>query len=462
MPVCMEPETTRRVAQISHGRLPGQTPAPDNMPGGPPRGSAARPFHVVMLVENMSFPRDRRVRQEAEALSTAGYRVSVVCPRGESQDRAFYEEVGRVRAYRYTQPWSGHGAATYALEYGWALLATALLLAWIGLRHGVNAIHAANPPDMFFLLAAPLKLLGVKFVFDQHDLSPEMYEAKFNGRGMAYRVLQWLERATYRTADRVIVTNQSFAQIARERGRVRAEAVHVGRNGPDLDHFHRGVPRQELKQAARYLALYIGVMGKQDGLDRVIEAAHHIVHQRGRGDVHFALLGDGDIVPQLRQRVRELGLEETVSLPGWMNDAQLLAYLSTADLCLAPDPPVRMNQLSTMMKIMEYMSCGLPIVSFDLLESRRSAGKAALFVVEDDTAQFGDAILHLLDDPARRARMGAAGLARVRGTLHWGRSRESLLGAYAQLVAESAVRKLDARARRGVRARPLPQAEAPR
>ena len=460
MPVCAEPERKRPAAPLSHSASAVAPAVTQPVPEGPPRGRRARPFHVVMLVENMSFPRDRRVRQEAEALSTAGYRVSVVCPRGACEDRAWYEEVGRVRAYRYPQPWSGHGALTYGLEYGWALLATAALLAWIVMRHGVNALHAANPPDMFFLLAAPLRLFGVKYVFDQHDLSPEMYEAKFNGRGAAYRVLQWLERATYRTADRVIVTNQSFAQIARERGGVRAETVHVVRNGPDLDHFHLGAPRPELKQGARYLALYIGVMGKQDGLERVLEAAHRVAQRRG--DVHFALLGDGDMVPLLRQRVRELGLEETVSLPGWMNDAQLLAYLSTADVCLAPDPPVRMNQLSTMMKIMEYMSCGLPVVSFDLLESRRSAGKAALYVAEDDAVQFGDAILQLLNDPARRARMGAAGLARVRSTLHWGRSRESLLGVYAQLVAESAVHQLRVRNRGGERRRVFSQVEAPR
>ncbi|MDR3762499.1 MAG: glycosyltransferase family 4 protein [Acidobacteriota bacterium] len=466
MPILAEVENAAHAADTREEQTPEVRSTAAEMPPAPPRGAAAGPLRVAMLVENMSFPRDRRVRQEAEALSAAGYRVSVVCPRGEREDRALHETVGQVRVYRYPQPWSGHGALTYALEYGWALLATAIVLAWIGVRHGLDVIHSANPPDMFFVLAAPLRLLGVRYVFDQHDLSPEMYESKFGGRGRAYQALQWLERATYRAADRVIVTNRSFAQIARTRGGLRAEAVQVVRNGPDLDHFHLGAPRPELKRGARYLALYIGVMGKQDGLDRVLEAAQHMARQRGRHDVHFALLGNGDEWEPLQRRARELGASEAFSFPGWMNDEQLMAYLSTADVCLAPDPPVRMNQLSTMIKIMEYMSCGRAIVSFDLLETRRSAGKAALYVPQDDPAQFADAILQLLDDPARRARMGAAGLERVRSELHWGRSREVLLGVYAQLVSEGAARKLAAHEaawlRAGTRPRPLPQTDGSR
>jgi glycosyltransferase involved in cell wall biosynthesis len=401
-----------------------------------------RKVQVVLVIENNSFPRDRRVRQEALALASAGLGVSVICPRGTTQDTsAFFEVVDGIPVYRYRQPWQGEGQLTYMLEYTWALLCTFSLLIWVWMRHGFDVVHAATPPDLFFLIAAPFKLLGKKFVFDQHDLSPEMFEAKFGQGRFAYRVLLWLERLSYRLADLVIVTNQSFYRIAVERGRVDPANLCVVRNGPDLDKFRPVPPQPNLKRGAAALAVYVGVMNRQDGVDRVIRAAEYIVNVRDRKDVRFALLGTGDCVDELRQLARSSGVEPYVDFTGLLGDKDLLAYLSTADICLVPDPPVKLNQLSTMIKVMEYMCCAKPIVSYDLLETRYSAGAAALYV-KDDSASFGDAVLELADNCELRNRLGEAGLERVRTELHWGRSKDILLECYERLYRARALPEL--------------------
>ena len=392
-----------------------------------------RSLRVLFLIENVSILRDRRVRQESAALTAEGHEVSLICPRikGEPHAPAL---INGARIYSYPQPWQGAGIAGYLMEYSWSLAATAFLTLYIWLRHGVDIVHAANPPDMFFLLAAPLRILGKKFVFDQHDLSPDIFTAKFGSRARPlHRALLFLERCSYRFADLVIVTNESFRQLATGRGRCPPEKICVVRNNPDPGRFRSGVAHPELKQGAAFLALYAGIMGTKTGLDRVVRAAHHIVHERGRNDVHFALLGDGDCRQSLQVLARSLGLGQHMSFPGFLGDQELLRWLSTADVCLAPDPPIPINQLSTAIKIMEYMSCGKPTVCFELAEARYSAGPAAIYVQRDDACKFGDAILELLDDEPRRLRMGQAGLLRVRQELNWERSRRALLKAYAKL-----------------------------
>ena len=389
---------------------------------------------ILFLIENVSILRDRRVRQEAAALSGAGCQVSIICPRLLSEPR-LPAILGGLRIYSYPQPWQGAGFFTYALEYAWSLLATFFLLLAISLRRGFDVLHTANPPDLFFLLALPFRLLGKKFVYDQHDLSSEIFTSKFGNRVPSLRrLLLWLERCSYRAADLVIVTNESFRRLATTRGRCPAEKIAVVRNNPDLSRFACGSARPELKQGAAFLAVYAGIMGTKAGVDRVIRAAYHIVHVRGRKDVHFALLGEGDCRPALQQLARSLQLEPCISWPGFVADQELLAWLSTADVCLAPDPPNAANQLSTSTKLMEYMSCGKPTVCFDLMEARTSAGSAALYVRRDDSILFGDTILELLDDPLRRRRMGQAGLDRVRQVLNWDHSRRELLEAYLRLT----------------------------
>jgi len=396
---------------------------------------------VLLVIENMSFPRDRRVRQEAFALAGAGLGVTVICPRGIKQDTSAFEVVDGIPVYRYWQPWQGKGPFTYLLEYAWALICTVFLVVRILMRNGFDVLHAATPPDLFFLVGAPLKLLGKKFVFDQHDLSPEMFAEKFGVNRFGYRIFLWMEYLSYRFADLVIVTNQSFYNIAVKRGGVDPSKLCIVRNGPDLERFRPLPPQPRLKRGAAILAVYVGVMNPQDGVDEVIRAAEYIVNIKGRKDIRFALLGAGDCLDELRRLARSTGIEAYIDFAGWLGDKDLLAYLSTADICLAPDPPTELNKLCTTIKVMEYMSCEKPIVSYDLPETRYSAGGAALYVKNNDAASFGDAILELADDCELRKKLGAAGLERVRTELHWGRSKSILRERYRHLFDAITPRK---------------------
>ena len=393
-----------------------------------------RPPHVLFLIENVSFLRDRRVRQEAAALQGAGFEASVVCPRIKGEP-SLPRSCQGIRVYSYPQPWQGCGVASFCLEYSWSMLCTFCIVLVLSVRPGFDVLHAANPPDLFFLLALPFKLMGKKYVYDQHDLCPEMFRVKFgSGGGLVRRLLMLCEWCSYHLADVVIVPNESFRRIGVTRGRENEGKFVIVRNGPDLSRFHAVPPQPDLKCGAEFLAVYVGVMGPQDGVDRLVRSVGHIVYVRGRRDIHFTLLGDGDCLPALKRLAVELSVSPYISFAGYVGDGELLAHLSTADVCLAPDPPSLLNHLCTTIKVMEYMSCGKPTVSFDLLETRVSAASAAVYVSEDSPALFGDAILNVLDDPARRSRMGQIGLDRVRQQLHWGRSREYLLSAYAGLL----------------------------
>jgi glycosyltransferase involved in cell wall biosynthesis len=390
---------------------------------------------VLMLVENLSFPWDRRMRHLATALQQAGYEVRVICPKGETQDRLSFESVHGVHVYRYPIFFQASGAAGYLIEYSWAFLCSLLLSVFIWIRHGFDVIHSANPPDMFFLLALPFKLLGKKFVFDEHDVSPELYESKFQRKDSLYRALLTMQKLSYRTADLIIATNKSYCDIARERGGVPDRRLAIVRNGVDLGYFRPTTPRPELKNSFPFMALYLGVMGVQDGVDRVLHAVHYVVHTLHRHDVLFVLIGKGECWSALQELSKALGIDHYVQFVGRIPDERLFEYLSTAEVCLAPDPPDRMNQLSTMTKVLEYMAFQRPIVSFDLLETRRSAADAALYVEGDDPHLFGKAICKLLDDPLRRDEMGRVGIHRSTHVIGWNRSREALLEAYSRLYS---------------------------
>jgi glycosyltransferase involved in cell wall biosynthesis len=386
-----------------------------------------------MLIENGSFPFDRRMRHLAEALQGGGYKVTVICPQGEDQDHSSFAVHEGIRVYRYPMPFHASHKIGYLFEYSWALFCLGMLSLFVWLREGIDIIHTANPPDIMFLVARPFKLFGVKFVYDQHDLCPELYLSKFHRQGAAYSTLLFLEQQSYKAADLVISTNQSYRDIARERGGISDDRSAIVRNGVDIHRFYRRTPRPELKRQFAYLAAYLGIMGRQDGVDRVIRALHHIVHTFGRKDVGFVLIGKGECWLELQRLSQELQVSEFVQFMGFIPDDLLIDYLSTADVCLAPDPPDRMNQLSTMTKIMEYMACQRPIVSFDLLETRRSAGDAAVYIEEEDPNLFAQAILALLDDPARRDEMSKIGLERTIQLVGLDRSRKSLLEAYSRL-----------------------------
>jgi glycosyltransferase involved in cell wall biosynthesis len=386
---------------------------------------------VVILVENLSVPRDRRVWQECLSLRRAGYEVAVICPKGSDRDTESSERIEGVDIHRFDLTPASGGVVGYLREYGLALWRTRRLLKRITRSRPVDILHACNPPDLFFLLARPLRRRGTRFVFDHHDLVPELYLSRFErGPDLFYRATLMLERKTFGLADVVISTNESYRQIAIERGGKDPADVFVVRNAPDLERLAPGAAEPGLKHGRPHLLAYLGVMGPQDGVDHALRALAALKERRS--DWHAVFMGDGDVLSAMKRLTGELGLQEAVTFTGLVGDAEIVRVLSTADVCLAPDPKNPLNDASTMMKIAEYMAFARPVVSFDLSESRFTAQEAALYAPANDERAFADRISTLLDDPDRRARMGALGRQRVEEALSWERSEAALLAAYAR------------------------------
>jgi glycosyltransferase involved in cell wall biosynthesis len=385
--------------------------------------------NILILVENLPSPFDRRVWQEAGALRDAGYGVSIICPTGKGYEKKF-EEIDGIAIHRYDLPFEADGALGYLLEYSTALFRTFVLSWKVLLTRGFDAIHACNPPDLFFLIGGFFKLLGKKFVFDHHDINPELYEAKFGRRDFFWKLMVALERWTFRTADVSIATNESYKRIAIERGGMAPERVFVVRSGPSLERLRILPPDESLRRGRKYLVGYVGVMGKQEGIDLLLHAVRAIVHGRGRHDIHFGLVGGGTSLAELKALATELGVQDYVTFTGRVPDAELLAMLNTADVCVNPDIANEMNDKSTMNKIMEYMALGKPIVQFDLTEGRFSAQRASAYAKRNDPEDLAAKIVELLDDPARRGEMGAYGRRRVENELEWRFEVPKLLDAY--------------------------------
>jgi glycosyltransferase involved in cell wall biosynthesis len=381
------------------------------MPGSPtPR--------VLIIVENVPVLRDRRVWPECLALVANGYRVSVICP--ALADEPPVERRQGVAIYRYPPAPEAANTIGFLYEFAYSWVRTLLLSLKVLRREGFDVIQACNPPDTYFPMAWLFRPLGKRFVFDQHDLAPEIYQVRFDAPSRTLvRVLYLLERLTYRAADRVIATNDSYRRIAITRGGKAPEDVVVVRNGPDPEAMRPRPARPELRNGRRHLCCYVGLMAPQDGVDLAVRAADVLVHEMGRRDCSFALLGDGDSYEPVRALVRELDLEDYVTMPGFLEDQELTVYLSTADLGLCPEPSNPLNEVSTMLKTMEYMAFELPFVAFDLKETRFTAGEAAVYVPPNEVKEFAAAIAALLDDPDRRAAMGRAGRRRVEKTLAW-------------------------------------------
>ncbi|GGU82673.1 glycosyltransferase WbuB [Streptomyces albospinus] len=384
---------------------------------------------ALILVENLSVPFDRRVWQECTTLRDDGWQVHVVCPRGSKRDTEPEAEIDGVRIHRYPLRAATGGPAGYLREYGSALWHTVRLARKVG---PVDVVHACNPPDMLFLPALWLKRRGARFVFDQHDLVPELYLSRFGrGEDLLYRAVCALERRTYRAADVVLATNESYRDVALRRGGKRPADVFVVRSAPAVDRFQPVPPEQELKRGKPHLLCYLGVMGPQDGVDYALRALAKLRDELGRTDWHAVFVGAGDAFDAMVELSRRLGLSEQVQFTGRIPDADLVRYLSTADVCLSPDPRNPLNDVSTMNKVLEYMAMGRPIVSFDLREARVSAGDAAVYAPANDEAEFAELIALLLDDPEKRARMGKIGQERISGPLSWRNSQAQLLAAYA-------------------------------
>ena len=400
-------------------------PTPDSRLPTPP---------VLIIVENLPVPFDRRVWQEARTLTAAGYRVSIICPKSRGF-RKSRETVEGIEIYRHSL-WEAAGPLGYVVEYAWALTAEFLLALRVYARTRFRILHACNPPDTIFLIALFFKLLGVRFIFDHHDLSPELFEAKF---GRRHRFFHWLlplaERWTFRSANVSIATNESYREIALTRGGKKPERVFIVRSSPDLTRIQPVPPRLELKQGRAFLVVYLGTMGPQEGVDLLIESAAHIVQQQNRHDVTFVMIGGGSEIPRLKAQAAERGIAPFVTFTGRISDEELAAYLSTADVCAAPDPKNPMNEKSTMNKILEYMAHARPVVLFDLTEGRRSAEDAALYARPNDPIDFAAQILKLLESEVLRRELGERGRKRIEEKLNWEVERRALVAAY-QAVLE--------------------------
>jgi glycosyltransferase involved in cell wall biosynthesis len=384
---------------------------------------------ILIVVENLPVPLDRRVWQESCALRDAGYDVTVICPKMRGFF-ASYEEIDGIRVYRHWITDEAGGFFGFFGEYLSALFGETWL-AWKAWRkHKFEIIHLCNPPDLLFLVAAPFRLLGVSIIYDVHDLWPEMYRAKFKKKGLFYQLVKAAEWMTYRVADVVMTTNNSVRRVALERGNKREDRVFVVRTSPQI-RAPDATTDESLKKGRDFLVGYIGVMGNTDGLNLLLESIRKVVYDRGRTDVQFLLMGTGPEFNLLLDARNSLGLEEFVDMPGRVTNEFLFTALKTMDAGVSCDPSDGYNDHCTMNKVLEYMAFGKAQVMFDLVEGRASAGEASLYVSGNSTSEFADALIELLDDPARRARMGRVGLERVNGELKWERSVEQMLAAYA-------------------------------
>lgn len=384
---------------------------------------------VLIIVENLPVPFDRRVWHEARTLKAAGADVSVICPTGKGFE-ARHEVLEGIHVYRHGLPLDASGALGYLAEYGAALFWETVLAWRVFFSRGFDIIHGCNPPDLIFLVALPFKLFGVRYLFDHHDINPELYEAKFNRRDVFWKLMVLFEKLTFRTARVSIATNESYKTIAMERGRMAADDVFVVRSGPDLSRLDRLPSNDAWRNGRDKLVGYVGVMGDQEGIDLLLEAASHIVHERGREDIQFCLVGGGPSLEPLKRMAAEMGLSDHVTFTGRAPDRDLFEVLSTADVCVNPDRVNDMNDKSTMNKIMEYMAFEKPIVQFDVTEGRFSAREASLYARANDPKDMADKILELLAAPDRCATMGTFGRRRVEQELSWSHQVDTLIAAY--------------------------------
>lgn len=392
--------------------------------------------HILILVENLSVPFDRRVWQESVALVGAGYQVTVICPTGAKQDREYEAVIDGVRILRYPLRAATKGPLGYLREYTLALWHTLRLAIKVRREGRIDIVHACNPPDLLFLIALVLRPGGTRFVFDHHDLVPELFVSRFpRGGKVLYRLTKFVERLTFAAADAVISTNESYRRVAIERGKMAADRVTVVRSAPDLSRFVRQEPDESLRRGKPYLLAYLGVMGPQDGVDYALRALQLLRDNVGREDVHCIFMGTGDAYDEMVALSNELGLTDMVEFPGRVPDEFVQRCLSTADVCLSPDPLNPLNDVSTMNKVVEYMAMGRPLVSFDLVEARVSAADAAVYVPANDEFAFATAIDVLLRDPERRRQMGEWGRNRVEQELSWEVSRRALVGFYGRCFA---------------------------
>jgi glycosyltransferase involved in cell wall biosynthesis len=391
---------------------------------------------VLMLLENCTYPLDIRVRYEAEALVDIGYQVSVICQRGPEEP--WLEEINDVFVYRYPAPPQAKGFLGYLLEYTYSIVAAFLLSLFVSASRGFDIIHAANPPDTAVFIALFYKPFGKWFVFDHHDLAPDMYLARSNHKGnpLFFQILTWLEKTSFHYAHHVIATNQSYKNVAIQRGHVPEENITVVRNGPALDRLKLVDPDPDLRNRGAIIIGYIGVMGPQDGLDYLLRALSQMINVLGRNDFFCIIIGKGSALAELKAQAKQLGLEQYVWFTGFIPESDMIRYLSTVNICVDPDPSNSFNDRCTMVKIMEYMALSKPIVAFDLPEHRVTAGGAALYACPNDELDFAKQITALIDDPELRERMGKLGRERIETELAWKYQAKNLQNAYQSIAIQ--------------------------
>jgi glycosyltransferase involved in cell wall biosynthesis len=396
------------------------------------RGQGRR---VLIVVENLPVPLDRRVWLEATTLTQAGYAVTVICPTGRGWDK-HHEIIDGIEIFRYPAPPEAHsGAAAYAKEYLSSLWHWFRLAGKVRKARGFDVIHGCNPPDLVFLLAWWYRWRGVRYLFDHHDVCPELFEAKFGRKGLLYRIMLIWERMTFATASVSIATNESFRQIAVARGKMAPEDVFVVRSAPQVEKFRIGPGDPAMRKGAGTVLGYVGVIGQQEGMDLLVAAADILIREMGRSDVHFIIVGFGPELPAVEADVAGRGLSAHFTFTGALYGDDLLRALNSCDIGVSPDPKNEMNDISTMNKVMEYMTLELPVVQFDLKEGRASAGAASVYAAENSPKDFAAKIAELMDDPARRAEMGRTGRERVETALSWAHSVPNLLAAYDRIFA---------------------------
>jgi glycosyltransferase involved in cell wall biosynthesis len=387
---------------------------------------------VLIVVENVPARGDRRVWPECLALKEAGYEVIAIGPQWEGHAPSVEHDEG-IEIHSFRQRPAGDSLVGYVKEYGSAFWNISRLARRLSRRHRFDIVHGCNPPDFLLLAVLPLKRRGARFIFDHHDLVPELFLSRFERRRLLYRAVLLLERMTFRSADVVLCTNESYKRVALTRGGKRPEDCFVVRNGPDLSRF-RPNPDPALKRGQRHLISYVGEIGHQDGVDHAIRALGLLA--RRRRDWHAIFAGHGPAVPHARRLADDLGISGAVEFPGFVSHDEVMRIVSTSDVCLAPEPKNPFNDASTMIKIAEYMALSRPVVGYELVESKVTAGEAAVYAMPNDVESFARCIEDLLDDPERRARLGAMGRARVEELFSWARSKESLLAAYEHALAK--------------------------
>lgn len=385
---------------------------------------------ILIIVENLPVPFDTRVWQEATTLAREGYTVSVICPKGKGYNED-YEYLEGVHIYRHDLPKEGNGPIGYAREYFSALWHEYRLARKIYKERGFHVIHGCNPPDNIYMVASRFKGKGVDYVFDHHDICPELYEAKFGKTsGPLYKSQLWLERHTYDHCTFAFVTNESYKEIAIRRGGMSPDKVHVLRSGPRLERLKIQSPKPEIKRGKRFMVGYLGVIGQQEGIEYLLEAARYLRDEKGRDDIFWGIVGGGPHLEALRRKSEEMGLQDIVEFTGRVSDEKMLDYLNTAEVCVNPDEYNAMNDKSTMNKVLEYMALGKPIVQFDLTEGRYSAQDASLYAERNNARDMADKIVMLLDDPERREKMAAIGRERILNELSWDHTSRALISAY--------------------------------